>query len=33
MYKEDLTLNNIQWLICNKTKPTNQNKSFVLHFY
>ena len=21
MYKEDLALNNLQWLICNKTKP------------
>ena len=25
MYKEDLTLNNLKWLICNKTKP-NQAK-------
>ena len=25
MYKEDLTLNNLQWLICHKTKP-NQTK-------
>ena len=24
MYKEDLALNNQQWLICRKTKP-NQN--------
>ena len=22
MYKEDLALNNVQWLICHKTKPT-----------
>ena len=21
MYKEDLTLNNLQWLICHKTEP------------
>ena len=21
MYKEDLVLNNLQWLICHKTKP------------
>ena len=21
MYKEDLTLDNLQWLICHKTKP------------
>ena len=26
MYKEDLALNNLQWLICNKTKP-NQSLS------
>ena len=25
MYKEDLALNNLQWLICYKTKP-NQTK-------
>ena len=25
MYKEDLALNNLQWLICHKTKP-NQTK-------
>ena len=29
MYKEDLALNNLQWLICHKTKPNqikpNQN--------
>ena len=25
MYKEDLVLNNLQWLICHKTQP-NQNK-------
>ena len=23
MYKPDLALNNLQWLICHKTKPTN----------
>ena len=22
MYKKDLALNNLQWLICHKTKPT-----------
>ena len=22
MYKEDLALNNLQWLICHKTKPS-----------
>ena len=25
MYKKDLALNNLQWLICHKTKP-NQTK-------
>ena len=25
MYKEDLALNNLQWLICRKTQP-NQNE-------
>ena len=29
MYKEDLALNNLQWLICHKTKP-NQTKSYIL---
>ena len=23
MYKEDFALNNLQWLICHKTQPTN----------
>ena len=27
MYKEDLALNNLQWLICHKTKP-NETKIF-----
>ena len=26
MYKQDLALNNLQELICHKTKPTNQTK-------
>ena len=26
MYKEDLALNNLQWLICHKTKPTKPTK-------
>ena len=25
MYKEDLTLNNLQWLICHKTQPNQTN--------
>ena len=34
MYKEDLTLNNLQWLICHKTQsnPTKQNKTKSLSF-
>ena len=28
MYKKDLTLNNLQWLICHKTKP-NQTKVVI----
>ena len=24
MYKEDLALNNFQWLICHKTQPNNE---------
>ena len=24
MYKEDLALNNLQWLICHKTKPNHE---------
>ena len=24
MYKEDLALNNLQWLICHKTKPNHK---------
>ena len=26
MYKEDVALNNLQWLICHKTKPSQQSK-------
>ena len=29
MYKEDLALNNLQWLIYDKTKP-NQTKSYII---
>ena len=25
MYKEDLALNKLQWLICHKTKPNHRN--------
>ena len=32
MYKEDLALNNLQWLIYHKTKP-NQTKSYVFDMY
>ena len=37
MYKEDRGLNNIQWLICNKTKPNqtkhNKTKSYAFNVY
>ena len=26
VYKDDLALNNLQWLICHKTKPNRQSK-------
>ena len=29
MYKEDLALNNLQWLICHKTQP-NQTKKIAI---
>ena len=31
----DLALNNIQWLICHKTKPnqTKQNHIYLIHMY
>ena len=34
LYKKDLTLNNLQWLICHKTKPNEQvaKKSQFLNF-
>ncbi len=32
MYKEDLALNNLQRLICHKTKP-NQTKSYIFNIY
>ena len=32
MYKEDLALNNLQWLICHKTKP-NQTKSYMFNIF
>ena len=30
MYKEDLALNNLQWLICHKTQQT---KSYIFNIY
>ena len=30
MYKEDLALNNLQWLICYKTKP---NPIYLIYMY
>ena len=35
MYKEDLALNNLQWLICHKTQPNQTSVYFkvaILHF-
>ena len=32
MYKEDLALNNLQWLVCHKTKP-NQTKPNQITYY
>ena len=32
MYEEDLALNNLQWLTCDKTKP-NQTKSYIFNVY
>ena len=29
-YKEDLALNNLQWLICHKTKP---NQIYLIYLY
>ena len=31
MYKEDLALSNLQWLICQKTKP-NQSELYLFCF-
>ena len=28
IYKEDVALNNLQWLICHKTKPNLRNLDF-----
>ena len=35
MYKEDLALKNLQWLICHKTKPnqTKQNNIYLTYMY
>ena len=30
MYKEDLALNNLQWLICHKTQPNQTNPLLCL---
>ena len=32
MYTEDLTLNNLQWLICHKT-PTKPNHIYLIYMY
>ena len=35
MYEEDLVLNNLQWLICHKTKPKHSEHQFcfITEFY
>ena len=36
MYKEDLALNNLQWLICHKPKPNSNNltnHTYLIHKY
>ena len=36
MYKKDLALNNLQWLICHKTKPNQANQKsprFYEYYY
>ena len=33
MYKEDLALNNLQWLICHKTKPNQKNPIYLIYMY
>ena len=38
MYKEDLELDNLQWVICHKTQPTkpklnNSQMSIELYYY
>ena len=32
MYKEDLALNNLQWLICHKTQP-KPNHIYLIYMY
>ena len=32
IYEEDLALNNLQWLICHKTKPNQGRGTVVLPF-
>ena len=33
MYKEDLALNNLQWLICHKTQPNQIIYIFNIYVY
>ena len=35
MYKEDLALNDLQWLICHKTQPnpTKPNNLYLIYMY
>ena len=32
MYKKDLALNNLQWMICHKTKPNQTVIKYFFHF-
>ena len=33
MYKEDLVLNNLQWLVCHKTKPSQTKPNHIYLIY
>ena len=33
MYKEDLALNNLQWLIYHKPNPTKLNHIYLIYMY
>ena len=33
MYKQDLALNNLQWLICYKTQPNQTKFIYLIYMY